>query len=94
MGLICRVRSYLGLQCLLSVHGSGKSLSGNGKGGLHCVTNRLEQVAPMGRNPGTQEVEVALDGNSHRLAITFPEGGAPLDVGEEGCLNTSRRVHL
>ena len=38
--LIWRVRPYLCLQCLLCVHGSGKSISGNGKGGLHCVTNR------------------------------------------------------
>ena len=37
----------------------------------------------MGRNPGTQEVGVALDGNSHRLAITFPERGAAFDVRKE-----------
>jgi hypothetical protein len=55
----------------------------NRKGGLHRVTDRLEQHAAMSRDGSTEKGEVALNGGDHCLAVPFPERRAALDVGEE-----------
>ena len=83
---------FLGEQRALGVERGGDGGRGGGKRGLHCVADRLEVDAAMGRDGRIQKREMALNGRRHCRPVPLPELGAALDVGEEEGDGAARQV--
>ena len=56
-----------------------------GERGAKGIADRLEDVAVVALDSGTEKAVMAGEVFAHRLGMMFPETGAALDVGEEEC---------
>src|SRR5829696_2269658 len=56
---------------------------GRGERGLHRITDGLEVDAAVGLDGRVEQGNVTFDRSHHRLAVSLPAVGTPLDVSEE-----------
>ena len=67
----------------LGIKGRSDRIRSGREGGLHRITDHLEEHAVVRLDGSAQEGQVAFDRRRHRRLVPLPQRGAPLDVGEE-----------
>jgi hypothetical protein len=60
-----------------------RELAGPVQGGLHAVANNLEAMPAVGSYRGVEQLEMAVDRETHRRLVLLPERGAAFDIGKE-----------
>jgi hypothetical protein len=68
---------------LLRLNGGAKRVMRRGEGSLHRVAGDLVAMPTVGGNRRVEQLQMAVDRETHRLRVPLPERGALLDVGEE-----------
>jgi hypothetical protein len=75
----------------LGSKGGGESLWCCDESGAEGIADSLEDVAAVCFDSFLQKGIMAGKGSLHRVGVSFPQLGAPLDVGEEESNRSSRQ---